>query len=90
MPDVDMKPDEDKKADEKKEVKIPVLSPAEEIRTNLALIDKAVTTMEPRFTHRVLRTFSALRKRIDASVLRAAVEDAYTKGKPEMHTLVCF
>ena len=84
MPDVEMKPAEakPKQEDEKKaEQENPVPpSPAAEIKSNLALIQRAVSTIEPRFTHRVLRTLTALRKRIDASVLRQAVEEAYVKG----------
>ena len=81
MPDVEMKPVEDKTSNEKKEEQKPVpISPAAEIRINVALIDRAVSTLEPRFTHRVLRTLTALRKRIDDSVLRDAIVDIYPKG----------
>ena len=82
MTDVEMKPVEDKTSNEKKtEEQKPVpISPAAEIRINVALIDRAVSTLEPRFTHRVLRTLTALRKRIDDSVLRDAIVDLYPKG----------
>ncbi|PPQ81491.1 hypothetical protein CVT25_015663 [Psilocybe cyanescens] len=82
MPDVEMKPADDKKVEEengKEESKPAPLHPLVEIKNNVALIDRAVTTLEPRFTHRVLRTLTALRKRIDASILRNAVEAIYTK-----------
>ena len=81
MPDVEMKPAETKAGEKKEDKEQPVPpTPAAEIKSNLALIDRAVSTLEPRFTHRVLRTLSALRKRIDASVLREAIEEAYAKG----------
>lgn len=54
--------------------------PLAEIKSNVALIDKGVSTLEPRFTHRVLRSLTALRKRTDAAVLRNAVEEIYPKG----------
>lgn len=84
MPDVEMKPAEAKPKQEDKtkdnqENPVP-LSPVAEIKSNLALIQRAVSTIEPRFTHRVLRTLTALRKRIDASILRKAIEEAYVNG----------
>jgi len=84
MADVEMKR-EDKNAEGKKEEKeeekkpIPI-SPEAEIRSNAALIDRAVSTLEPRFSHRVLRTLTALRKRVDASILWTAIEGIYRKG----------
>jgi hypothetical protein len=95
MADVEMKPAEEKpknekkddeKMDEKKEgekkdsVKPPP-TPVAEIKSNVVLIERAVSTLEPRFTHRVLRTLTALRKRIDDKVLRDAVEELYPKGR---------
>jgi 26S proteasome regulatory subunit N3 len=83
MPDVEMKPAEPKakEAEKKDDQEKPTPpTPAAEIKSNLALIERAVSTLEPRFTHRVLRTLTALRKRIDASVLREALEEAYVKG----------
>jgi 26S proteasome regulatory subunit N3 len=79
MPDVEMKPAEAKAKEEKKAEPTP-LSPTAEIKSNLTLIERAVSTLEPRFTLRVLRTLTALRKRIDASVLKDAIEQAYVKG----------
>jgi 26S proteasome regulatory subunit N3 len=78
MTDVEMKPAETKAKEDEKKPDPP--SPAAEIKSNLVLIERAVSTIEPRFTHRVLRTLTALRKRIDASVLRDAIQEAYVKG----------
>lgn len=83
MPDVEMKPTEDKSSDEKNgedQKPSPPPSPLTEIKNNIALLERAVSTLEPRFTHRVLRTLTALRKRIDDTVLREAIELAYAKG----------
>ncbi|KAF5379219.1 hypothetical protein D9615_005887 [Tricholomella constricta] len=96
MADVEMKAAETKGKDQnKKDEKTPEdapkpapLSPVAEIKSNIALIERAVSTMEPRFTHRVLRTLTALRKRIDATVLRNAIEQVYTKDVPEKKTLL--
>lgn len=84
MADVEMKKQDEKKEDEKKEdVKTPPPppTPLAEIKSNVALIDKAVSTLEPRFTHRVLRSLTTLRKRTDPTVLRNAVEEIYPKGE---------
>jgi len=94
MPDVEMKPStdkkpeekpedkKDKKEDKKEEQKPTPVPPEVEIKNNAVLIDRAVATLEPRFTHRVLRTLTALRKRVTADVLRTAIERIYTKGTP--------
>lgn len=88
MADIEMKPaedvpvkDEDKNKKEESEEKKPApLTPVEEIKANAALLEKAVASLEPRFTHRVLRTLTALRKKIDDSVLRTAINEIYAKG----------
>jgi len=86
MSDVEMKKDEkitevkkDEKKDEEKKKPIPI-PPETEIKNNAVLIDRTVSTLEPRFTYRVLRTLTALRKRINAAVLGTAIESIYMKG----------
>lgn len=69
----DTKPEEEKKEEPKKE---PPTVP-QEIRSNALLIDRAVSTLEPRFTLRVLRTLAALRKRLNSKVLAEAIEGVY-------------
>jgi 26S proteasome regulatory subunit N3 len=58
MPDVEMKPTEDKLLDKKTEEDRKPSPPSTfiEIKNNIALLERAVSTLEPRFTHRVLRT----------------------------------
>lgn len=88
MPDVEMKPAEDKskasdkdKEPEKEKEPAPVPpTPVQEIKANIALIERAVTTLEPRFTHRVLRSLSSLRKKLDDQILRDAIQEVYPKG----------
>jgi 26S proteasome regulatory subunit N3 len=88
MADVEMKPADDKKKtgdkqeDEKpEEKKEPPPTPVQEIKTNVALIERAVSTLEPRFTHRVLRSLTSLRKKLDDLILRDAVQENYPKGR---------
>lgn len=91
MPDVEMKPaeKEEKKEDEKdkgkekkeeEEVKKEPLTPLAEIKGNFVLIDRAVSTLEPRFTHRVLRTLTTLVKKLDDTILRDAIDQGFPKG----------
>ncbi len=72
---------ETKEAKEVKEEpkKVPP-SPVSEIKSNVALIERAVATLEPRFTHRVLRSLTTLRKKLDNKVLRDAIEDIFPSG----------
>jgi len=78
MADVEMKKQDDNLKTE--ETKAPP-TPLAQIKANSVLIGKAVSTIEPRFTQRVLRSLTALRKRADASTLRDAVEEIYPKGE---------
>lgn len=84
MADVEMKPADttQDKPEDKKDVKEPTPppTPAAEIKANVALIEKAVWSLEPRFTHRVLRSFTTLRKKLDDAVLREAIQDLYPAG----------
>ena len=83
MADVEMKPaDTTQVRPEDKEVKEPTPppTPAAEIKSNIALIEKAVWSLEPRFTHRVLRSFTSLRKKLDDTVLREAIQEVYPTG----------
>ena len=70
------------------------LAPTAEIKANIALIERGVAELEPRFTHRVLRSLIALRKRIDNKVLRDAIEENYPAGAcfvylPILHEVTC-
>lgn len=79
MADVEMKALEEKKDEEKEEIVSPP-SPVAEIKSNAALIERTVSTLEPRFTHRVLRTLTTLRKKLDDKVLYDAVSEVYPAG----------
>jgi len=52
-----------------------------EIKQNLTLINRAVHNLEPRFTARVLRTLTGLRKKLYREVLQEVVNDVYPKSQ---------
>ena len=79
MADVEMK-DAKSKVDAKDDVATPPLSPVSEIKSNVTLIERAVSTLEPRFTIRVLRSLTALRKRLDDKALCDAISEVYPQG----------
>ena len=84
MADVEMKPADSTqdKSEDKTDAKEPTPppTPAAEIKANIALIEKAVWSLEPRFTHRVLRSFTTLRKKLDDAVLQEAIQEVYPSG----------
>jgi 26S proteasome regulatory subunit N3 len=90
MADVDMKPadkpTDSKDAETTKSQPAPPLTPAAEIKSNLALIHRGVSTLEPRFTNRVLRTLTTLKKKLNAAILRSVIEEVYAKGTPSHFT----
>ena len=82
MADVEMKPADVKKEEKPEAEKKPVPpTPVAEIKANVVLIERAVSTLEPRFTHRVLRSLAHLRKKLDDKVLRDAISQVYTTGE---------
>jgi 26S proteasome regulatory subunit N3 len=79
----------DEKKDEKKlDPKPEPLTPTQEIKANIALIDRAINDLETRFTHRVLRSLTALRKRINDKVLRDAIDENYPKDSAVKNSLL--
>lgn len=82
MADVEMKPAADGPKDTTEEIKAPpaLPSPATEIKGNAILIDRGVSTLEPRFTHRALRSLAALRKRITPEILKNVTLELCPKG----------
>ncbi|KAI5121700.1 hypothetical protein M0805_002093 [Coniferiporia weirii] len=91
--DVEMNPSDDKSKENKDSVKKeeslpPPPTPPQEIKANVALIEKGVSMLEPRFTTRVLRTLTGLRKKLNSKVLGEAVEAIYTKDVPAKRDLL--
>jgi len=78
MADVEMK--DAKVKTDKDDIATTPQSPVSEIKSNVALIERAVSTLEPRFTLRVLRSLTALRKRLDEKALLDAVSEIYPQG----------
>lgn len=52
-----------------------------EIKQNLTLINRAVQNLEPRFTARVLRSLTTLRKKLYREALQEVVNDVYPKSQ---------
>ncbi|KAG8923530.1 26S proteasome non-ATPase regulatory subunit [Tulasnella sp. 418] len=63
-------------------------SPTSIILSNIQLIERAVATLEPRFTHRVLRSITTLRKKLGAAILSDAIRTVYQKDVSEKTTLL--
>ncbi|KAG2117319.1 PCI domain-containing protein [Suillus discolor] len=88
MPDVEIVKATDKKDEKKDERKPEPPTPTQEIKANIALIDRAINDIETRLTHRVLRSLTALRKRINDKVLRDAIEENYPKDSAVKNSLL--
>ncbi|KAL4884999.1 isoprenoid synthase domain-containing protein [Aspergillus karnatakaensis] len=52
----------------------------QDIKTNFTLLERAVAHFDPRFTLRVLRSISSMRKQITADVLAEVIVDTYPKS----------
>ncbi|RDW86136.1 proteasome regulatory particle lid subunit RPN3 [Aspergillus mulundensis] len=52
----------------------------QDIKTNFTFLERAVTHFDPRFTLRVLRSISSMRKQITSDVLAEAIVGAYPKS----------
>jgi 26S proteasome regulatory subunit N3 len=87
MADVEMK-DAKSKSDAKDDIATPPLSPVSEIKSNVTLIERAVSTLEPRFTIRVLRSLTALRKRLDDKALCDAISEIYPQDSQVRSSLL--
>ncbi|KAK6218775.1 1 3-beta-glucanosyltransferase gel4 [Pestalotiopsis sp. IQ-011] len=73
--DVDMD-DSDKPED--LEVKVdPVTQTIADIKSNFALLDRAVTLFDARFTLRALRSISSLRKRLTPEIIAQAIAESF-------------
>ncbi|KAF8345308.1 PCI domain-containing protein [Amanita rubescens] len=91
MADVEMKKaeDESKLNESKKEKEEPIpLTPLQEVKANVTLIDRAVANLEPRFIHRVLRSLTSLRKKLDENIIRNAIDELYLRDNPTKRSLL--
>ncbi|KAL3466805.1 isoprenoid synthase domain-containing protein [Aspergillus heterothallicus] len=58
----------------------PTAKAIQDIKTNFTLLERAVAHFDPRFTLRVLRSISSMRKQITSDVLAEVIVDAYSKS----------
>ncbi|KAK5942555.1 26S proteasome non-ATPase regulatory subunit [Knufia obscura] len=68
-------------ATERKEEEVPVdpkVKAATDIKNNLALLERAVSLFDPRFTLRVLRSIPSIRKHLSAELLSRLIIETYT------------
>ncbi|KAL7416303.1 hypothetical protein BDY24DRAFT_229598 [Mrakia frigida] len=75
------------KEEDKPKVVVPITL-QQELRLNLSLIDRAVSSFEPRFAQRVLRTLTTLRKKLNkqedgVEVLKQVMKENYPKSEYE-------
>ena len=56
------------------------LSTLKELKRNFTLLERAVETIESRFTTRVLRTLPSIRRRLTSSILCQVISEYYGTG----------
>ncbi|CAG8449578.1 1896_t:CDS:10 [Diversispora eburnea] len=61
-----------------------------DLKQNFTLLERAVSTIESRFTTRVLRTTASIRKRLTADVLAQAIKEVYPKDSIDKSRLLDF
>lgn len=59
-----------------------------DIKNNFGLLERAVSLFDPRFTLRVLRSISSMRKHLTADVLAQVVSETYAKSSPVAQSLL--
>ncbi|KAK4131067.1 hypothetical protein BT67DRAFT_409555 [Trichocladium antarcticum] len=65
------------------EVKVdPVVQTINDIKSNFALLDRAVALFDARFSLRALRSISSIRKRLTPDILAQAISETYTSSSP--------
>ncbi|RPB11208.1 hypothetical protein P167DRAFT_524696 [Morchella conica CCBAS932] len=77
--------DGDDKKDEAKED--PIIVAINEIKDNFTLLERAVTLFDARFTLRVLRTISSLRRRLTPEILAKVIKETYPAEHPSVRRL---
>ncbi|KKA24804.1 hypothetical protein T310_1163 [Rasamsonia emersonii CBS 393.64] len=84
--DVSMEGTEEKEAKETEPEIDPRAKAVQDIKNNFNLLERAVTQFDPRFTLRVLRSISSMRKHITPDVLAEVIVDTY----PSSHQTASF
>ncbi|KAJ5999134.1 26S proteasome regulatory subunit rpn3 [Penicillium sp. IBT 35674x] len=78
--DVTMEGSEDDDAEKTEPEVDPTTKAIQDIQTNFTLLDRAVAHFDPRFTLRVLRSISSMRKYITPEVLAEVIVDTYPES----------
>ncbi|KAJ5798141.1 26S proteasome regulatory subunit rpn3 [Penicillium pulvis] len=78
--DVTMEGSEDDDAEKTEPEVDPTTKAIQDIKTNFTLLDRAVAHFDPRFTLRVLRSISSMRKYITPEVLAEVIVDTYPES----------
>ncbi|KAK4192281.1 proteasome regulatory subunit C-terminal-domain-containing protein [Podospora australis] len=60
----------------------PVVQTLSDVKSNFALLDRAVVLFDARFTLRALRSISSIRKRLTPDILAQAISEAYPASTP--------
>ncbi|KAK2853276.1 hypothetical protein FQN49_005232 [Arthroderma sp. PD_2] len=74
--------DQEEDGQQADEVVDPVEKAQSDIRTNFTLLERAVVHFDLRFTLRVLRTISSMRKYLSADLLAGVITGAYQRSDP--------
>ncbi|CAG8458594.1 116_t:CDS:10 [Ambispora gerdemannii] len=61
-----------------------------DIKQNFILLERAVATIESRFTTRVLRTTASIRKRLNANILAQAIKEAFPRDSVDKARLLSY
>ncbi|ERF70761.1 hypothetical protein EPUS_05113 [Endocarpon pusillum Z07020] len=80
--DVAMNGIDDSESQAKDDVVDPKAKAVDTIKANFGLLERAVSQFDPRFTLRVLRSISSIRKHISADVLAQVISDTYPSSSP--------
>ncbi|EGO55745.1 hypothetical protein NEUTE1DRAFT_46079 [Neurospora tetrasperma FGSC 2508] len=80
--DGDIAMEDDTKAGEVEAQVDPVAQTVSDIKSNFALLDRAVALFDPRFSLRALRSISSIRKRLTPDILAQVVSETFSASSP--------
>ncbi|KAK5661757.1 hypothetical protein OQA88_9858 [Cercophora sp. LCS_1] len=63
----------------------PVVQTINDIKSNFALLDRAIALFDARFSLRALRSISSIRKRLNADILAQAISETFPANAPSSH-----
>jgi 26S proteasome regulatory subunit N3 len=83
--DGDVAMDDSDKADDGAVKVDPVVQTINDIKSNFALLDRAVTLFDARFSLRALRSISSIRKRLTPDILAQAISETFPANSASSH-----